>query len=259
MTDPLWSARLKLARASEHLKSLDEQVRSLSHAEADRAIAAQDFGTDQAFTPTMGDRDDVEDSLGLGVILGDFLSNLRAALDHAANGLASPARGEFTKFPIYTDRRKFRRDADANLAGVSDEHRADIERMQPYTRSRRGRVLKALNDLVNIDKHRVVKVVELVADISVWVVPSAGGRVKTHKPSTYPFPGLGSFIDFDTESQFRVQPLKGESDMEADANIWVLFGNANGGIVASRRDLRYMLDEVTEILSELSPAILSGG
>lgn len=234
--------------------SLDDHVRSLSNSEADRLVAAQEFTTEEAFTPSYADPSD-ERTLGLGVILGDFLANLRAALDHAANGLAGSAAGEFTKFPIYTDRRRFQRDAAANLAGISDEHRAGIERMQPFTGSRRGRVLRVLNDLVNIDKHRVVRVAVLVADISVWVVPSEGGRVKAHKPATYPHPGLGSFIDYDTESHYRVRPLKGLSDVAADANIWVLFGDPDGGIAASRRDLRYMLDEVTEILTEVSPAI----
>jgi len=251
--DQLWSARLKLARASEHLKNLDDHVRSLSHAEADRLIAAQEFSTDEAFTPTWSDPHD-ERTLGLGLILGDFLTNLRASLDHAVNGLAGSDAGQFSKFPIYTDRRRFERDAGANLAGVSDAHRAEIERMQPYVGSRRGRVLKALNDLVNVDKHRVVRVAVLVADISVWVVPSEGGRLKVDRPAAYPFPGLGSFIDYDSESQYRVRPLKGQSDMDADANIWILFGDPDGGIAASRRDLRYMLDEVTEILDEVSPA-----
>jgi hypothetical protein len=66
-------------------------------------------------------------------------------------------------------------------------------------------------------------------DISVWVVPSADGWEVTYKPSAFPSSGLGSFIDSDTEFQYRVRPLKGESEMEADANIWIAFGNPDGG------------------------------
>lgn len=51
-------------------------------------------------------------------LLGEYLSNLRAALDHAVNGVAGASAGDYTKFPIVAQKDKFRDAAKGDLEGV---------------------------------------------------------------------------------------------------------------------------------------------
>jgi hypothetical protein len=121
------------------------------------------------------------------VLLGDFLTNLRAALDHLAWQLAEldvPAGGGPTKatmFPISEqDVDRNGNPKPARIPGVVNPNViAAVESVQPYAVARlTGEpaaydVLYALNELVNIDKHRLLLVVARAVDIDrmSWGLP----------------------------------------------------------------------------------------
>ena len=144
--DPLLGCRLKLQAAWRHRQALGEQL--------------------EAFVA----RDDPEPSpLHLGVIVGDFLHNLRCVLDHLVwqlvelNGVKP---GDHNQFPIFDTPAAYNEKAGRYLRGVASDHRALIEGFQPYhldgdpTRH----YLAVLRDLSNIDKHRFVHPVVTVGD-----------------------------------------------------------------------------------------------
>lgn len=108
-----------------------------------------------------------------GVVVGDVLTNLRAALDHAVFGHAS-ARGALTArqeknmyFPIITDSAKWQ-GVQANLGPLVDPGvLAVIDQSQPFhfPLQQGGpdwHPLAVLDGLVNHDKHRTVRTVSYV-------------------------------------------------------------------------------------------------
>ena len=120
-----------------------------------------------------------------GAILGDFLTNLRAALDYFAWQLVILSGGEpnrQTMFPIRTPRKDGAPPKPVELAGVRPDLLAEIEALQPRTPDQLDDVppenngLYILNELVNIDKHRLLLV--MAAQLSTtgawWYVTNDG-------------------------------------------------------------------------------------
>ena len=98
------------------------------------------------------------------LIVGDFVQNLRAALDHFVCQLIYDAGGELTRqnaFPIFPERPSDRRSKDrwkAQVNGLDDDAIAFIETRQPYHHDEdpRNHTFFALRELSNEDKHRLV-------------------------------------------------------------------------------------------------------
>lgn len=144
--DPLLGCRLKLQGAWRHRQALGEEL--------------------QAFLA----RADPEPSpLHLGVIVGDFLHNLRCVLDHLIWQLVVLSGQEPDKhnqFPIFNTLDAYKKNAGRYLRGVAADHRALIETFQPYHLETDAAYhsLAVLRDLSNIDKHRFVHPVVIVGE-----------------------------------------------------------------------------------------------
>ena len=105
------------------------------------------------------------------VTLGEILHNLRSALDHLvwqlvlANGQTP---GRHSAFPIATDSRSWKKTKDTLLKGIRPRHVAMIEYLQPYTVGMDlpfdVRMLEAIRDLSNIEKHRHLVVAVIASD-----------------------------------------------------------------------------------------------
>lgn len=97
---------------------------------------------------------------------GEYLYNLRAALDHLAYTLAvfdskqdPPPREDAIQFPIYDTKDGFQRN-EYRIEALSEKHREWIESVQPYM-GENGPVhylLHWLNDLARKDRHRQLHV-----------------------------------------------------------------------------------------------------
>jgi hypothetical protein len=88
------------------------------------------------------------------ILVGEIIYNLRAALDYLVYELAYLDSGEIkngTQFIIEDREKVFQRKRNSKLKGVSDEHVAIIERLQPYNGCDWTRILRELS---NPDKHR---------------------------------------------------------------------------------------------------------
>ncbi len=144
--DPLLGCRLKLMQAWLHLQSLDADVgRFLSS-------------------------NDLDPPPHLGVIVGDFLHDLRCVLDHLVwqlvllNGRKPNDRNHF---PITNTPDGFAKAAISSLRGVASEHRELIETFQPYHvggGKPTEHSLAVLRNLSNIDKHRFVHSVAVAGE-----------------------------------------------------------------------------------------------
>ncbi|MDQ3756434.1 MAG: hypothetical protein M3394_01100 [Actinomycetota bacterium] len=108
----------------------------------------------------------------LGVILGDYIHNLRSALDHLVWQLVlveDNTPGKWTEFPLFSSEPNFRskveaprrRGKESPLLGVGDRAFAIIKSCQPYhppPEPGAVNILSVLHKFSNIDKHQLVHV-----------------------------------------------------------------------------------------------------
>ena len=162
----------KLDRAEEHLGALDASIKDVLYGEGDPIVEEFDLEK-QWYIARFRIGSEIPERRW-GILLGDAVQNLRAALDHLVYQLAilsgnNPARSR-TQWPIvssYDDYWKGsgggrpRRDID--LEGVNEEFRKLIDDFQPCSRGPREEFMenasvafKFLGDLSNTDKHRIM-------------------------------------------------------------------------------------------------------
>jgi hypothetical protein len=261
VADPLASARLKLKRAVEHLDALDEEVRSFAYYEFERLRAEGDPQITKEFNPvwiatgtkplptrsTIRELPQFRHELPprFGVILGDYLSNLRAALDHAVNGIAGTSAGDYTKFPIVALKGKWRGTAKSDLEGVPRPCRTRIERMQPYHGHRRGKRLLFLATLCNLDKHKVLHSTTFLVYKGIWTWPE--GIQKAGRQ--YLDSGV---LGDETEVSITFPGPDSAPKVEGGAPYQIAFTYAPGHPTAATRvDLGVLLDEVRAIIVEI--------
>lgn len=165
MADLLDGARLKLARAEEHLHTLDDEIATYLELEpyrpilniqpSDKRVLMVEFRVE----PRPPER--------LGLIIGDCVHNLRSCLDHIACALVRKRGGNCetppTQFPIYTS--KTNKKGNPRVVGVGPavepKFLAFVETLQPYHRGQDApsHPLAILAHLSNVDKHRTIHVV----------------------------------------------------------------------------------------------------
>ena len=149
----------KLRRVENQMKGITKESQGLC-AEVGKAITREvsDDGSKQVWiyrgvTPNA--------PIEWSIMLGEILYNLRSALDHLvwqlvlANGQTP---GRHNEFPIAVDDQTWLQEKSRALKGTSSRHEAMIGHLQPYTGGINlpfdVSMLKVLNDLNNIEKHR---------------------------------------------------------------------------------------------------------
>jgi hypothetical protein len=154
----LANPRAKVERAQEHLIALDAATGEFFEVDPYEIVGEFEAEASEYLFRVKVLR---EPPLRLGVMLGDFIHNLRSALDHLVWQLVlldgnSPDRS--TCFPVASSREQFDRMAEKALPGLIPEHVARIEALQPYHARDRQEVhlLKLLPRLSNTDKHQIV-------------------------------------------------------------------------------------------------------
>jgi hypothetical protein len=147
--------RAKLARAAEHLGALRAAI--------DEYLAAGPYRTPHEYDAPSGEYvfrlvGDQPLPLRLGIIVGDFAHNARSALDHLVYALSNGAYPRSSQFPIALTERDYRDQARRRLRGVAADARAAIELVPPVRHQPDARLhpLAALDELSNVDKHRLI-------------------------------------------------------------------------------------------------------
>jgi hypothetical protein len=167
--DPLAGCEEKLKRAELHFESLDETIAEFFETDSEvyRIVTEIDVGN-SLYVGRVSIADELP--LGWSVIVGDFLHNLRATLDHLLWQcvIANDRKPRFgNSFPIFDDlppddpsngeRERWER----CIRGVHPEVVKFIEFCQPYNRLDGPGVhtLTRLRELSNADKHRTLAAV----------------------------------------------------------------------------------------------------
>ena len=183
MSPDLSGARAKLSRAQHHLDALEAEV--------------SQFLQMNPYTVVEEVKYDARDLLGAaaiahifrvhvhrerpewGLLIGDCVHNLRSSLDHLVWQLAGGRGNTKTEFPIARDSKWYESNAPKKFPHVGPDARKIIKSFQPcYRRPNdpEGDPLWVLNDLANIDKHR------LLHTTAVAYIPHYGG-LPPDKPS----------------------------------------------------------------------------
>lgn len=156
----------KLRRAKRHTDELQASVDAIRKNHAYRFVDEFDPKTRKVSFQL---RLDPDPTLEWGVILGDFVHNVRSALDHLVYQLAALNVPEpsGTAFPIFVRERRrpdvendkgFFPDGRALIRKVPDDCKPFFECFQPYQRQDgpEYHILEVLRMLSNEDKHKVV-------------------------------------------------------------------------------------------------------
>ena len=186
---PLAGIRAKLDRGDEHVRAYEQCEHELmaSANRPDIGIAVR-IDREQSRAILRVVRVD-ELPLTLPALIGDAVHNFRSALDHlvfeltftdSAGGSRLP-RGQTLERTMFPDSDSLTNFEGIHvqtrlLAGLTQKHRAQLKRFQPYRHRKRTTTthpVRLLIDLSNYDKHRLVQPVLMCAsDIYVEVLES---------------------------------------------------------------------------------------
>lgn len=162
---PFVGAKLKIVRAYEHLKLLNDKVDGALALQPNAVIGKVESDTgDKVYRAQITWQPPRE----WGLILGDCVHNLRSALDHMVWDLVllnGGTPGTDTEFPIYLDGTQYglQHEAARKLGGVSPQAAEIIEQAQPNNAPTHP--LWLLRELDIVDKHRTILLTASVASV----------------------------------------------------------------------------------------------
>ena len=235
----LSSARLKIDRAKEHFNYLGSAINTRSAEKAGEPISTEFEPHGRIFKLPQESGDHL---LHWSLIAGDAFHNLRCALDHLVlqlalvNGTSLTTASKSTFFPVCMSGREFRNTARLLKPHLSPIALTDIKTLQPYytadpIKPAERNVLYIISKLDNIDKHRMLLVVEegySITDVTIRrkdksiIKPDIRANVWAPMKDTAE---LGS-VDFS-----RIEPERDEEvDMDVYASVEVFLNEPELGI-----------------------------
>lgn len=192
------SVDAKLDRAKEHLEFVKAELEAFKLRKPHVRVMTNP-ANDAAWVSWW--TDDPNLPMSTSVRIGEFLYNLRSALDNLVCALVRKEKGTWAAscvgiaFPIHTDGEAYERDASRALKGVPASARTLIHGLQPFSRGNSASMdpLYLLNQLRNRDTHRAfVLGLAYRKDIQVLIHDSASKNFVAHAalPDTvYPATG----------------------------------------------------------------------
>lgn len=180
-TPSLDGCREKSRRGREHLEALNGAMLGYLRSEPKPYTVRGEFDPNRREYVFVGKIvRPMSDAVLWGVMLGDVLHNFRSALDHLVCQLVllntRKLGGQDNQFPICSSGARYwsigrngqPSTREFRLRGVSDEHRAVIDGLQPYRAQDPPNLIQplaALRDLSNLDKHRLVHPTLVAVDV----------------------------------------------------------------------------------------------
>jgi hypothetical protein len=174
VADLVGSARLKVGWARAHLSTLDHEAATFLGTQQYR-LAVEPTAWGHVVRAHVIGAKVGPPPLRLSLIAGDVIHNLRAALDHLANAVATKPVGEGpgdrTAFPLFVRETEYNRQEQTYLKGVRASERPRFRSLQPYHAVERigwgpelspaeplylNFCLMLLSRLDNADKHRLL-------------------------------------------------------------------------------------------------------
>ena len=157
MPHPLADARTKLERARAHLDDLDGKIGSyldIQPIRVERRVESEGESRPVQLVATAA----AEPPDILGLIVGDWANNVRAALDYTVYELARKETGDqdprWTQFPIVLEKSQYEHEAARRLHGAPSSALSLIEASQPFNHAdgaSSGAVLTLSREEVNYE------------------------------------------------------------------------------------------------------------
>ena len=170
---------MKTERAKLHLDALDREL-ALFAREPSTVITKEDTKNSRYIRRTeFKSLDPI-----IGMLLGEFLYNLRSGLDQLAWQIATPVAREKSStvlcFPIFerVSNSQERKNYEKALNWFPDDVKTEIDALQPYKQpnTAKDHPLWQLNKLCNIDKHSVIPVNS--RSVNIFVPSNSGTKVE---------------------------------------------------------------------------------
>ncbi len=215
---PLLSARLKLARAHDHYAILAESIKEYVAPLPPPAEVIDDNGPRTFSVPTGAP----DPPATLALILGDFVQNLRAALDHAVFDISASPQNKNSEFPIFRSPKEFEGQRKRKIGLLSDPVQAFIEEQQPSLPDPPN-LLWRLHDLATTDRHRTIPLLRAYFRSSHVYMPAdaraiqliAAGILGAAQPGTVLWRVAADLaFRFDFEVQVRIDRGPGYVDQD---------------------------------------------
>lgn len=231
---PLEGVDLRLERANEHLDALGDEITRFLDPEGPNkpygSVLKKDEKTGKRFLCASVRRPPPPH---LSLLIGDFLHNVRSALDHLAWKLGGdpPPNEKASEFPIFWSRDLFRsnprgRSGYEKICGVEPRAQAVIEDMQPFNGGDDPKLhpLWTLHALSTEDKHRLPVVTGLIVEGGVEAERTGPNRLNLVLGDWRGTINIGAFEVGDpiaewTEGTFTPEP-------ESYEDLSVIFGVA---------------------------------
>ncbi len=262
---PLDSPRLKISRAKaeiNRLRLMQDALFENTHCNVVRAEQNPESGKD-IYRIKM---DGLPPSLDWGIYIGEIAHNLRSALNHLVyqlallNSLNEPetvARDKSLQFPIFLDKGKFATKGKGMIKLLKSEHKASIERLQPYNSSSSPHLktidltkwsgcnspLFWLEEINNADKHRLIQVTG---------IKISGFSTTYWGEQTDAFVG-GTFDILEDGAKFG----EAAPDVHVNVQIHPLIGFANGCEAVVNKPVCLLLDLIGTTVSEIVESFTS--
>jgi hypothetical protein len=154
--------RAKLDRAREHIEVLEREFGEFMNPDMGASWEIRIKRDSDRGECKVTWHQDAPPPLRWSVLFGEFLYDLRSALDHLARCLVV-ANGETpttsTEFPVFWREKDFNRRASPKTKGMSAQAKTLIEASQPYRdwpEHPKSTTLWTLHDFCNTDKHRLL-------------------------------------------------------------------------------------------------------
>jgi len=230
---------LKVERAIEHLKCLDEAAKQWGEEHGRPGFQCVVEPNPQGTKILVKIDQAVEfPEVEWGIIIGDAVHCLRSALDQLVAGLWTDKTTGATRFPICRRERDWTVDAPGMYWSVPSDYVAVLDGAQPYHRGDKAHEhpLAILNVLWNLDKHQAIPAMALTTRSMKITVASAEGVPgwENLKFRTHPGRALkqgtvlaeANYSDADTEPQAKVY-------VDAHLSVGVAFGQIEKASVIS--------------------------
>lgn len=232
MSHPLDGCAAKVARADQSISELN--------AEIDAFLSKEPLAIVREDDPQKGQivwRAKVVRSIPRewSVRIGEIVHDLRSALDHMvwqlvlANGESPDGK---TEFPVFWDAGRYRADSPRKVRGMSQEARAQIERLQPYHAAHRfeDHALYVVHKLNLTDKHQLLNVIASSYRPQRFGLSGGAGTGTIHGITAdgrpVPFEDGAEIMNFKYEVG---TPAPTDVDIEAQLIFTVAFGWAGPG------------------------------
>ena len=269
MTATVSSWQVKISRAEHHLADLDSLAAEYIDGHHYRA---------KCISPLDGDDGEwileitAQPSFLLGAILGDYLFNIRSALDHIAVAVTQPKHQRDIYFPVLAKsctigKCGVKRDAFLHATkGMDPRAAAIIKQSQPFQKwphesdpshpGKRG-PLYVLSEFQNADKHRALTILNGGLSDAMLIVRVHGGCVTERSPIPFRHANDGAKIgDGNSHSGFAYTEV--DVDVVGSGHISAVVSSKGGNvwhypISGDTAITRVILEHARGIISTLEP------